>query len=402
MKLFLTYLFVAASTIVFAQSNYHKGYIVKPNGDTVKGYVDYREWTVSPLEIDFKTNLSDKQPQHLAPNSIRGFGIDSMENYLSYNGLISMDRNRFPDLADKLDTTKAPESIFMKLLISGKYLSLYMQDDYQKTRFFIVEAGTAPVELKYNYYHNETGDAIERALFRGQLIIYVNKYAPGNSALIEQANGSQFKEYDLKTITYKINGDTTAPAKMQLSTNNKPRWFIGVGFSLITNRANLFNMPLPYTNKGYEVPRITFGLDHFDNPNVQQWVYRLSLSFSFVNGKVGLSQNESQSVDVESVTQFTTTLAGQILYNLYNKDNFKYYIGAGAAGNLSSMDIQNNTSRAKFSPFWGNILFETGFIINRRCDLSFTYAPYSKMTPDSYNKAYYRSLGLGVKLFVDK
>jgi hypothetical protein len=63
MKLLSILLLVALPTAIFAQTNFHQGYVVKTNGDTVKGYIDYREWGQNPLSIDFRTNKDDKQTQ---------------------------------------------------------------------------------------------------------------------------------------------------------------------------------------------------------------------------------------------------------------------------------------------------------------------------------------------------
>jgi len=50
MKFFSPPLFLAviAPAVLFAQSNFKSGYIVMPKGDTVKGYIDYREWDNNP------------------------------------------------------------------------------------------------------------------------------------------------------------------------------------------------------------------------------------------------------------------------------------------------------------------------------------------------------------------
>jgi hypothetical protein len=394
MKLIAMILFLGIPSIIFAQSNYHKGYIVKSNGDTVKGYIDYREWAITPLNVDFKINLSEKEPQQISAANSRGFGVDGMETYISYTGPISMDRNRFPDIADRLDTTEARASIFIKPLITGKYISLYTQYDNQKTRYFTTEANTTPVELKYNYYFNEKHEAVERAFFRGQLIIYADKYAPGNQALIEQANVTPFDEPELKDIIYKINGDTTPRAKGQLNTNPL-RWFIGAGYSHIKNKSGYYGT----NNTGYidhaNEPRISFGFDHFNNPNVQQWIFRTTFSFSYADGNALFSDG------IQSFNQFNVSVEAQILYNLYNKDNFKYYIGLGVGAYHSSSSSQSN-SGPQFSTAWFNIPFQTGITINKQWDVSFIFSPYTKISPNSYNAWANQSFGIGIKTFLDK
>jgi hypothetical protein len=227
MKL-LIILLVALPTVIFAQTNFHKGYVVKNNGDTVKGYVDYREWGQNPLSINFRVNKNDQQTQQFTPSSIKSFQIDGLDTYISYVGLISQDRNHFPDLSGKLDTSKIQATIFLKLLTTGSRVSLYSQSDEKKTRFFVAEANEIPVELKYYQYYNDDHDAVERPFFRGQLIFYINKYDPGNAGLINSAESAAFDDAPLTYLINKINGNkggvvNGAPKKSSF------RFFAGAG-----------------------------------------------------------------------------------------------------------------------------------------------------------------------------
>jgi hypothetical protein len=402
MKLYYTGILIALSSAVFAQSNYHEGYVVKNSGDTVKGYVDYREWSQSPTSIDFRISKDDKQTQQFDPATIRSFGIIGMETYISYNGLISRDRNHFPNLADDLDTTKKQAVIFLRQNATGSHLSLYSQTDHQKTRYFVAEANTAPVELKYNQYYNDRHDAIERAIFRGQLIFYINKYTPGNTGLISQAEELAFEDGPLEDIVYKINGGTAVKAK-GLPKQSKSRWFLGAG--LLYGQSK----DVAVTGSSHsELPQVSIGFDMFDNPNVQQLIFRTSLSISYINAKVTYTSLESLN-GILTFDQINTAIAPQIIYNVYNSDNFKVYISGGASLNFSAYSNTEfsglgsngiNSSSFNFSTFWVSMPLQTGVIVNKKWEASFTYAPYTKITPNSYNKSSSESFGLGVKFFL--
>jgi len=58
----------------FGQENYTPGYIVKSNKDTLKGFIDYRNWGVNPKKISFKENQSAESSSY-TPIDIAGFGI---------------------------------------------------------------------------------------------------------------------------------------------------------------------------------------------------------------------------------------------------------------------------------------------------------------------------------------
>jgi hypothetical protein len=404
LKLFYICLFIALPSVIFAQSNYHQGYVVKNSGDTVKGYIDYREWSQSPTSIDFRTSKDDRQTQQFDPATIRAFGIIGMETYISYNGLISRDRNHFPNLADDLDTTKKQAAIFLRQNAAGRHLSLYSQTDHQKTRYFVAEANATPVELQYNQYYNEQHDAIERTIFRGQLIFYINKYTPGNTSLISQAEELAFEDSPLEDIVYKINGDAAVKAK-GLPKQSKSRWFVGTGLSYGQNK----DVAVTSTSHS-ELPQVSIGFDMFDNPNVQQLIFRTSLSISYVNAKVTYTLPESLN-GILTFDQITTAITPQIIYNVYNSDNFKVYIGGGASLNFSAYSNTDfsgigpngtNSSSFNFSAFWVSMPLQTGIMVNKKWEASFTYAPYTKITPNSYNRFNSESFGLGVKFFLGR
>jgi hypothetical protein len=108
---------------------------------------------------------------NFTPSVIKSFQINGLDTYIGCVGLISQDRNHFPDLADKLDTSKIQAAIFLKALTSGSRVSLYSHSDEKKTRFFVAETNENPVELKYYQYYNDNHDAVERPFFRGQFTI---------------------------------------------------------------------------------------------------------------------------------------------------------------------------------------------------------------------------------------
>jgi hypothetical protein len=95
---FLSIVFICASSLAFAQSNYHAGYVLKNNGDTLKGFINYREWATSPLSIEFKTIETNTEVLKFNPKTIRSFQINGMENYISFSGNISMNLTELQNL----------------------------------------------------------------------------------------------------------------------------------------------------------------------------------------------------------------------------------------------------------------------------------------------------------------
>ena len=177
MRLSLIVLFIALPLSIFAQSNYHSGYVVKNNGDTLKGYIDYREWERTPKSIQFKVQQTDKNILEFDPQTIKSFEITGTEHYISYSGIISMDQTSFPDLPTGIDTSKMLQNIFLRQITTGKYLKLYYQKDDIKKRFFVSTDGGSPMtELKYYQYYTDEHNVIETTTYRGELNYYINLY----------------------------------------------------------------------------------------------------------------------------------------------------------------------------------------------------------------------------------
>ena len=404
MRILFIALFIAIPSFIFAQSNYHEGYIVKNNGDTLKGFIDYREWEQSPLFINFKVSKSDKEQRQFTPDSIRGFGIDTTESYISYQGQMSMDQNHFPDLAEGLDTRKVDASVFLKLVTSGKYLLLYSQSDQRKTRYFVAEVKSKPVELIYNQYYNSQHESVERSIFRGQLIFYINKYAPLNSNLIKDVEQTAFENDQLAKIVYKTNGDTAVSVNGHV-IHSDIQVFVGLG--LLYSKASSDH----HTGAYNASPLFTIGFDKFYNSTTQQIVFRASFSV----GSAGLQVPypiSGPSNNALKFNQFTFCATPQIIYHLYNNENFKVHIGAGPSLNFSSYSNEIFTNPyisesgsadgvPKLDPFWVSIPLQAGVTIHKRFEFSFTYTPYSSIvTNGTLTSLSIGSIDFGAKIYL--
>lgn len=315
MKLLSIILIIAFPSIIFAQSNYHRGYVLKNNGDTIKGYINYREWSQQPKSIDFKINEADKQALQFNPQTIKEFQVAGMDTYTAYTGSISMDKTNFPDIAEGLDTTKKLDTIFLKQLITGKYLTLFQYGDEVKTRFFIAEINGEPVELKYHEYYNDLKQVVNSDIYKGQLLLYINKFTPGNNKFIAKVEDGSYHQSDLELLVDGINNNRIATKKQ-----SSYRFFAGIAISSTNTKVN----DIDDYNKGTVIthttilPQINLGIDLFGNPNVQQFVFRTELSFSYISPRLiyPVTLNTVTNNAIYSFNQYTATITPQLLFNV--------------------------------------------------------------------------------------
>ena len=129
----LLLLLLLLSTLSFAQTNYKEGFVVNTGGDTLRGYIDYREWNFSPSKISFRTSEGSGNIQDFNPSNSRYFEITGMEAYRSYDGPITMDKVDKDNLSfSKADTSSIISRVFLKKRQDGPNVILYSFKDNVK------------------------------------------------------------------------------------------------------------------------------------------------------------------------------------------------------------------------------------------------------------------------------
>lgn len=427
MRFFRVALLIILPSAIFAQSNYHNGYALKNNGDTLKGVIDYREWGQNPTSIDFKQSKADNQSLKFDPKTIKGFQITGLETYESFTGNISMNKTRFPDLPTSPDTSKALAVIFLKQIATGSHITLFSHTDERKTRFFVAETNGMPVELKYFQYYENEKEVVEKNFYKGQLILYINKFSAGKASLLGDAERASYESTSLEKLVNDINDnkfDTTNGGNGG-RTQSSIRLFAGAGGLYTRTRYKNTNFEVigDYGANYYSVqstssstsPMINFGLDMFINPNVQRLIFRTEVSVYSVNVKLYYPiPNQYPFVnDVLTFKQYTASLTPQLIFNIYNKDNFKVYIDGGVALNLSNYSnnrIKNSDNGANdprilsydLSNFWVGFPAQAGVVINKKIEVFLSYITYAKFSPHTTEFIDNQSTGLGIKYLFGK
>jgi hypothetical protein len=391
-------------TILFAQANYQAGYVLKNNGDTVKGFINYHEWDVTPKSIDFKVNVHDKKTIEFYPGDVKRFSIPGFENYTVFAGYISMGKTDELN-AGTFDTTKKADTIFLKQLVTGKYLTLYYYRDDIKVRYFIAEANGLPVELKYAVYYDEQNQLKKSEIYKGQLQYYLNKYTLGNNKLRNLIEQAKYEQQDLDYIVDNMNNNGAA-----IKRQPPFRFFAGVA---LAQTSSTITDGVP--NSTAVLPKINFGIDLFNNPNVQQFIFRAELSLTYINPKFVYSQSslvveDPGYVEYYSFNQYTATITPQIIFNVYNADKLKVYIDGGLALNFSvySNNIFTTQSSSKatttttagtfhLQPYWTGIPLQAGVTINKKIEIFASYMPYAYYSKYVFFDFGNRVASLGVK-----
>ncbi len=132
-------LMVALCQNALSQVNFQPCTIVKNNGDTLLGELDYREWDKNPQEISFRPSKNDKTTQFNAAE-INSFTCMD-DTYLG--AIVEVDGGPFkdPDLKASDKPEWRTDTTFLRVLIDGKKTLLFHKDVKEKEHFFILVAG---------------------------------------------------------------------------------------------------------------------------------------------------------------------------------------------------------------------------------------------------------------------
>ena len=391
-------LLIISPFIALSQSNYKPGYVIKNSGDTLKGYINYKEWNESPKTIEFKQVTTDARSVSYNAPDIKSFRVNGLDSYISYVGPVTTGKTHtIEGLPNFLDTAVRQDEVFLRVISSGPNVKLLYNIDREKYRYFILETNSTPYELKFYQYLDNNQRIISSSPFIDQIDLLLKKYASTNINATGRVNVEDYSEDAITRYVKIINNNKS----VEEARSSGHRFFIGAGvnYSLGTfNGPDGFNYQ-PHASSVF--PLISLGVDLLTNPAIQKSFFRIQVSLS------GASPTFNSSVGYFSSREYLANLVGQYIINLYNTEKLKYFIGFGAAftntfvtnskfvattggvvvSPLSIQPLGNSYPALKIGDSFQNpydfgkggldILFKTGVVLNKKIELSLDIAPFS-------------------------
>jgi hypothetical protein len=375
-----------------AQSNFKPGYVVNLKGDTLRGFIIYKEWNNNPQSIVFKTQLGQNDPQTFTAMQATAFGITGQTYYESHKVSISQDTVNVTSLRSQIDTITKNETVFLKVIIKGSRVAMYTYTDDIKSRYYLLEEGQSqPYELMYHAYYNSYQSATVQYVkrFRMQLQNLLQKNNIADVHLIRRVSQSEYYESEIAEIIGKINGNSGK--QFQAPGLFGTRWFAGAA---LNNSKFQFSGEFVLANapaSNSALPKLDAGIDFLFNKNVQQLYLRLEGVFSY--GHYDFSFYNSGSIPYEGTSSlnfkmYNTALVPQVVYNVYNAEKLKVFIDAGVAINIAFYDhhqlITNyggsfpNAEYDNYPQFVKNYFsfpLKAGFAFNKKLEIFMCYVP---------------------------
>lgn len=214
------------STNLICQENYQPGVIIKLNGDTVKGFIDYRNWGKNPDAISFRNAVNGTSTVY-NPLSISGFRV--LEDYYT-SAIVQAECSPYQvneinfDAALKMRT----DTTFLRVMFQGAKNLYYYNDRNGKQQYYLKQWPDYELLIykKYLKENDERGSYAsnqplrvfkENKTFIGQLAIYLQDCSSLQSELnkTEYTQSSLFKLFETyykcsgSEIRYKFTTDKT-------------------------------------------------------------------------------------------------------------------------------------------------------------------------------------------------
>jgi hypothetical protein len=181
-----------------AQDNYVEGKVIFLSGDSLTGYINYKNWRRNPEKIFFKENF-EQQANAFVPNDIQGFTVKN-EKYFSANVQIETSQSHLAKLTEDSLFHFEDRTVFLQVLVEGIKSLYYLNDENDKEHFYIRRNGNIEL-LQYKRYIRfvKEKDPIEDFWIKNTLVMETQKHI---FQLINYMEYCADLDRQLKKLTY--------------------------------------------------------------------------------------------------------------------------------------------------------------------------------------------------------
>jgi len=169
-------LFAFSSSVISAQENFKPGHVITKDNTRIDGWIDFRDWSKSPDNINFKASGTDDIINY-SPLELTAFEVQD-QYYLGQ--IVEIEKS--PILKDRIDEeldAKAElrlekDTLFVKRLLKGDK-ELYMARNYLNIKnYYIKDGKKLDLLLFKNYFEKKDGSGRIKSLdlYKSQLQNY--------------------------------------------------------------------------------------------------------------------------------------------------------------------------------------------------------------------------------------
>jgi len=322
-----------------------------------------------------------------------------------------------------LDTATLSDTVFLKILQTGKNVTLYAYTDNIKTRLYIKTSNiNVPDELIYGIYQGNDNGVIDKSTFHDQLNQLAVTYTSGSGRLPERIQQSRYNADDIIPIIAEINGISQKRLALEVSHHPEFRFYIGAGYNSSTLK---YSSGSPYygaSPSSSGSPGITLGMDAFANPDIARLFFRLELgyrsaSYNFTGQENPLDNAASPVTTLIKIKENVVSVMPQIVFNIYNSSPLKVFVDFGYTinslpGSTIKFDMiqdaktinstQESISNSEYKNEYSSFQIKAGVVINKQLELYGSYYPSVVTTNSVYYEADLTAYQIGLNYLFGK
>lgn len=388
---FMTYprLFLAAVCCLFllpvaAQRNFMPGKVKLQDADTLTGFIDYRNWDITPTKIAFKTTEAGPVETY-GPGQLDYFEVIGKEAYIKavvMKDMLPVDETR---LSFEGAEHTVRDTAFLRILVSGDHVSLYQLVDL-KEHFYIQQGADTLQELQYKLLRlYGAPNFTVHNIFRDQLKVLA--FQLDKAAVVAQIEKLSYTEKALKNLVLQLN-NTPVLAGSADSGIGKRKLQLFAGAGVMHNNiqftgidANINGMQAK-ASIGYLV---NAGMDLFTQRRFQKLFLRTELQYSQVRytGEKGTAGWRKETYQMQMHT-FTPSVF--LMYSVVRSGNIKPFVGIGGGVNFttygkndftltyeSPADVRHYPNYLKLSKSWSDFRIKAGLMVGDRLEITATH-----------------------------
>jgi hypothetical protein len=347
----ITALLIIISLHAVGQENYLPGFIIKMNGDTATGFIDYRNWSVNPNSIYFKSEISSSRVKYNAL-SISAFAVAD-ELYVSAIIITEVSPTKISDLEKTAELKFSTDTTFLQTLYNGKKSLYYYKNSYGKEQFYFKQGSLYELLIYKQYLKVKPEDGsksvAENNRYIGQLSIYLNDCP----TIQQKLSSAQYHKTSLANI-FKYYYECTQSATEFQKDIEKITAKFGIlgGMTLSTIKYTSSGYPyLENTDYNYSAnPSIGISLNLIFPRNRNKWSLNNELIFStfLVSGYCDEYKNPNEY-------RYTSTTIGNSHIKLNNMLRYKVpvknlflFFNAGISNGILINETNQMTQRSKY------------------------------------------------------
>ncbi len=394
LPLFIAFLFFQT---LYSQENYLSGYIINIQGDTIKGIIDYQDWTNNPTKVKLK-HIKEKNPIVYTPNDIVEFSVGD-KIYVS--GIITTEtsKNQINELKKDSTLYFNVDTAFLQSIFRGKKSLFYYKNSIGIENFYIYENGAFEL-LKYKKYLRTQGNELvlaENKKYINQLAHYLIDCPAIQSELVKtQYSLTSLEKLFQHYYNYTSTG-TTYYKKKQSKLSTEFGIMGGVALTTIDFQGDNYYLNYLLETKYNKTTNFSGGafLDIILPGNLGKWSILNELQYSsyLINGSFHENSNfyPSDKTTITKIGAQNIKLNSLVRFH-YLLGDFKVFINGGASIGLALSET--NYKKVDWYYFGDHYIFEDLAFETKKSELSFIVGSGLKYKKYSFELRYERGDGM--------